>query len=137
MASRRDWQLQQLGITQWALRRPASLQGEVAVVLPADVRLLLIASPLPPIDHPLVGDVARSLDLAPGQLYPLTPEQVAMLPEDTRCHSWWLGREATRPLSGVSLFTPPLAELLGNAAAKRDLWRQICHHEPDFRADGL
>ncbi|MCV3304587.1 DNA polymerase III subunit psi, partial [Leclercia adecarboxylata] len=27
MASRRDRQLQQLGITQWALRRPAALQG--------------------------------------------------------------------------------------------------------------
>ncbi len=28
MTSRRDWQLQQLGITQWALRRPTALQGE-------------------------------------------------------------------------------------------------------------
>ncbi|EDD6876593.1 DNA polymerase III subunit psi, partial [Salmonella enterica subsp. enterica serovar Typhimurium] len=28
MTSRRDWQLQQLGITQWALRRPGALQGE-------------------------------------------------------------------------------------------------------------
>nr|3GLI_O Chain O, DNA polymerase III subunit psi [Escherichia coli K-12]3GLI_P Chain P, DNA polymerase III subunit psi [Escherichia coli K-12] len=26
--SRRDWQLQQLGITQWSLRRPGALQGE-------------------------------------------------------------------------------------------------------------
>ncbi|MCU3050860.1 DNA polymerase III subunit psi, partial [Enterobacter roggenkampii] len=25
MTSRRDWQLQQLGITQWALRRPTAL----------------------------------------------------------------------------------------------------------------
>lgn len=136
MTSRRDWQLKQLGITQWALRRPAALQGEVAVVLPAGVRLLLVASPLPPVDHPLVGDVARSLDLAPDQLYPLTPEQVAMLPAGTRCHSWWLGREATGALSGVSLSTPPLADLLGNAAAKRELWRQLCHYEHDFTADG-
>lgn len=28
MTSRRDWQLQQLGITQWALRRPTALQGK-------------------------------------------------------------------------------------------------------------
>ncbi len=27
MTSRRDWQLQQLGITQWSLRRPGALQG--------------------------------------------------------------------------------------------------------------
>ncbi len=30
MTSRRDWQLQQLGITQWSLRRPGALQGEIA-----------------------------------------------------------------------------------------------------------
>ena len=28
MTSRRDWQLQQLGITQWSLRRPGALQGD-------------------------------------------------------------------------------------------------------------
>ncbi|MCW0134959.1 DNA polymerase III subunit psi [Escherichia coli] len=29
MTSRRDWQLQQLGITQWSLRRPGALQGRL------------------------------------------------------------------------------------------------------------
>nr|VUD28169.1 DNA polymerase III psi subunit [Raoultella sp. NCTC 9187] len=28
MTSRRDWQLQQLGITQWSLRRPGALQAK-------------------------------------------------------------------------------------------------------------
>lgn len=28
MTTRRDWQLQQLGITQWSLRRPGALQGD-------------------------------------------------------------------------------------------------------------
>lgn len=28
MTSRRDWQLQQLGITQWSLRRPGALRGD-------------------------------------------------------------------------------------------------------------
>ncbi len=137
MTLRRDWLLQQLGITQWTLRRPAALQGEVAIVLPRETRLLLIASVIPPIDHPLLRDVARGLDLSPDALYPLTPEQVTMLPEDTHCHSWWLGVAATRGLSGISLSTPPLAELLGNAAAKRELWRQICHYEHDLLPDGL
>ncbi|MBE8378368.1 DNA polymerase III subunit psi, partial [Leptospira borgpetersenii serovar Hardjo-bovis] len=35
MTSRRDWRLQQLGITQWVLRRPAALLGEIAIVLPS------------------------------------------------------------------------------------------------------
>jgi len=137
MTSRRDWLLQQLGITQWTLRRPAALQGEVAIVLPQETRLLVIAREPPPVDHPLLCDVARSLDFPLSALYPLTLEQVAMLPEDIHCHSWWLGIAATRGLSGISLSTPPLAELLGNAAAKCDLWRQICHYEHDFFPDSL
>jgi DNA polymerase-3 subunit psi len=34
MTSRREWQLQQLGITRWSLRRPGALQGEIAISLP-------------------------------------------------------------------------------------------------------
>ncbi len=134
MTSRRDWLLHQLGITQWTLRRPAALAGEVAVVLPPEIRLLIVAEAPPAAEHPLVGDVARSLGLSLHQLYRLTPEQVMMLPPETRCHSWWMGLEATRSLSGVSFTTPPLAALLGNAAAKRDLWQQICRYEQDFSA---
>ncbi|MCX2957989.1 MAG: DNA polymerase III subunit psi, partial [Serratia symbiotica] len=47
MASKRDWLLQQLGITQWALRRPGALQGAVAVSLSPEVRLLIVAQALP------------------------------------------------------------------------------------------
>ncbi|XBS70474.1 DNA polymerase III subunit psi [Acerihabitans sp. KWT182] len=134
MTSRRDWLLQQLGITQWTLRRPAALSGEAAVVLPPEIRLLVVADAPPPPDHPLLEDVARSMGLSSGQLYPLTPEQASMLPEDTHCHSWWLGLAAMRALSGVSLTSPTLAVLQGSAMAKRDLWQQICRYEPDFSA---
>ncbi|XPE40743.1 DNA polymerase III subunit psi [Shigella flexneri] len=44
MTSRRDWQLQQLGITQWSLRRPGALQGEIAISIPAHVRLVMVAA---------------------------------------------------------------------------------------------
>ena len=91
MASRRDTLLQQLGITQWTLRRPAVLQGEVAVSLPADTKLLIVADVPPAEDDPLVRDVLLSLALTGEQVYRLTPEQVTMLPEDTRCNVWRLG----------------------------------------------
>ncbi|UGA51673.1 MULTISPECIES: DNA polymerase III subunit psi [Dickeya] len=137
MTSRRDWLLQQLGITQWTLRRPSVLKGEIAVNLPPDVRLLIIADPLPASDDPLLQDVARSLNLAPQQIVSLTPRQAQMLPEHTRCHSWWLGQPAADPLTldGVQLTSPALAELYHNAGAKRALWQQICHHEHDFHPD--
>ncbi|RTG29988.1 DNA polymerase III subunit psi, partial [Serratia marcescens] len=57
MASKRDWLLQQLGITQWTLRRPGVLQGEVAVSLPPEARLLVVAQTLPAPDDPLFCDV--------------------------------------------------------------------------------
>ncbi|STT01204.1 DNA polymerase III psi subunit [Klebsiella pneumoniae] len=52
MTSRRDWQLQQLGITQWSLRRPGALQGEIAISLPEHIRLVMVGG------NPAVADRA-------------------------------------------------------------------------------
>ena len=135
MASRRDTLLQQLGITQWTLRRPAVLQGEVAVSLPADTKLLIVADVPPAEDDPLVSDVLRSLALNAQQVYRLTPEQVTMLPEDTRCNIWRLGVSEPLTLTGPQLSTPALAELYQDAGAKRALWQQICENEQHFYPD--
>lgn len=135
MASRRDTLLQQLGITQWTLRRPAVLQGEVAVSLPADTKLLIVADVPPAEDDPLVTDVLRSLALSSQQVYRLTPEQVAMLPEDTRCNVWQLGLSEPLTLAGPQLSSPALAELYQDAGAKRALWQQICENEQHFYPD--
>ncbi len=68
MTSRRDWQLQQLGITQWSLRRPGALQGEIAIAIPAHVRLVMVANDLPALTDPLVSDVLRALTVSPDQV---------------------------------------------------------------------
>jgi len=135
MASRRDRLLQQLGITQWTLRRPTELQGEVAVSLPADTQLLIVAEVPPAEDDPLVRDVLRSLALSEPQVYRLTPEQVTMLPEDTRCNIWRLGLSEPLTLAGTQLSSPALAELYQDASAKRALWQQICENEQHFYPD--
>lgn len=115
MASKRDWLLQQLGITQWTLRRPSVLQGEVAVSLPPETRLLVVAQTLPAPDDPLFCDVLRSSGLTPAQTYSLTPEQVAMLPEETACNSWRLGVTEPLAVAGAQLHSPALAELSQDA----------------------
>ncbi|HEI8866732.1 DNA polymerase III subunit psi [Serratia sp. AKBS12] len=135
MASQRDWLLQQLGITQWTLRRPGVLQGEVAVHLPAEARLVVVASLLPEAGDPLFCDVLRSLGLTPAQAYCLTPEQAAMLPDDSECNSWRLGIAEPLALAGAQLSSPALAELSLDASAKRALWQQICHYEHHFFPD--
>jgi DNA polymerase-3 subunit psi len=135
MASHRDWLLQQLGIMQWTLRRPAVLQGEVAVSLPSEVRLLIVAQELPDHQDPLFCDVLRSLGLTPTQTYGITPDQVAMLPEDIECNSWRLGVAEPLAVAGAQLHSPALTELSHDASAKRALWQQICHHEQYFHPD--
>lgn len=135
MASRRDTLLQQLGITQWTLRRPSVLQGEVAISLPAETKLLIVADVPPAQDDPLVRDILLSLTLTESQVYRLTPEQVTMLPEDTRCNIWRLGLSAPLTLAGTQLSSPALAELYQDAGAKRALWQQICENEQHFYPD--
>lgn len=103
MTSRRDWQLQQLGITQWSLRRPGALQGEIAISLPEHIRLVMVAETPPSLTEPLIGDILRALAVTPDQVLQLTPDRVAMLPQDSRCNSWRLGTEASLPLAGASV----------------------------------
>lgn len=135
MASRRDWLLQQMGITQWMLRKPAVLQGEVAVSLPDNTQLLIVADVLPAGDDSLVTDVLRTLALVAQQVYHLTPEQVQMLPEGTHCNTWRLGIDEPLMVEGAQLSSPALSELYQNAGAKRALWQQICENEQHFYPD--
>ena len=132
MTSRRDWQLQQLGITQWALRRPTALQGEIAISIPAHVRLVMVAEQLTALNEPLIGDVLRSLKLTTEQVLQLTPDRVTMLPSDSRCNSWRMGDIDEVSLEGSQICSPALDELKANPKARSALWQQICEYEHDF-----
>ena len=125
MTSRRDWQLQQLGITQWSLRRPGALQGEIAIAIPAHVRLVMVANDLPALTDPLVSDVLRALTVSPDQVLQLTPEKIAMLPQGSRCNSWRLGTDEPLSLEGAQVASPALTELRANPTARAALWHQI------------
>lgn len=129
MMTRRDWLLQQLGITQWKLRHQGVTHKEIPITLLKHIRLLLVASPpLPPMNHPLVADVVRSMGLTLTQLYRITPEQAIMLPNSLRCHCWWLGLDAVCNFDGISFHTQPLETLSKEAKAKRELWRHIINN---------
>ena len=132
MTSRREWQLQQLGITRWSLRRPGALQGEIAISLPGHIRLVMVAENPPSLTEPLASDILRALALSPDQVLQLTPDRVAMLPQDSRCNSWRLGTDAPLPLASAQLSTPAFDELQTSAPARMALWQQICAHEHDF-----
>jgi DNA polymerase-3 subunit psi len=135
---RREQLLAQMGITQYELSRPMALRGEVAVALPAQARLVIIADPIPEINRPFFLDILRSLTLAANQIYCLTPEQAKMLPE-TPSLAFWLIGQTTLPESQsdhpLTLTTPELTELAADPSAKRDFWQQICRHENYFTAN--
>lgn len=132
MTSRRDWQLQQLGITQWSLRRPGALQGEIAISLPEHIRLVMVAETPPSLTEPLISDILRALSIRADQVLQLTPDRVAMLPQNSRCNSWRLGCETPLSLAGAQASTPVFDELQSSAPARIALWQQICAHEHDF-----
>ncbi|VAX76262.1 DNA polymerase III subunit psi [Serratia symbiotica] len=132
MASKRDLQLRQLGITQFTLRHPGVTQGEVPVSLSPKVRLLIIAKAFPDPHNLLFCDVLRTLKLTPAQTYGLTPDQVVMLPKNTKCNSWRLGIEKPLEVAGVQLYSPALTTLSQDSQAKRSLWNQIYTHEQYF-----
>ena len=132
MTSRREWQLQQLGITQWSLRRPGALQGEIAISLPEHIRLVMVAETPPSLTEPLISDILRALAVTPDQVLQLTPERVAMLPQDSRCNSWRLGTDEPLSLEGAQVASPALTELRANPTARAALWQQICTYEHDF-----
>lgn len=134
MASRRDLLLQKLGITQWALRRPALLGGEVAVAISVETRLLIVSQQRISPDDLLLCDVLRALSLTEEQAVILTPEQFAMLDEHTSLSYWWLGDDHPQDIEHL-LHSPELTTLYQDPVSKRALWQQICYDQDYFFPD--
>jgi DNA polymerase-3 subunit psi len=129
MSTRRDWLLQQIGITQYQLRRPRVLQGEIAVTLLPGTRLVMVAEHAPTLQEPLIRDVLHTLNIQPGQVMTLTPEQLPMLPEQVDCAGWLMGVTSEYPFNGITFNTAVFNELISSGAAKRALWQQMCNHD--------
>ncbi|WP_210484325.1 DNA polymerase III subunit psi [Pantoea ananatis] len=132
MTSRRDWLLQQMGITQYQLRRPRVLQGEIAVRLLPDTQLIIVAENPPGLQEPILRDVLHTLSLKPTQVMTVTPGQLQMLPETLNCAGWLLGVESEQTFNGVALTSASFNELLSSGAARRALWQQMCEHDSHF-----
>lgn len=118
-----------MGITQYQLRRPRVLQGEIAVTLAPDTRLVMVAEHAPALQEPLIRDVLHALNIQPSQVMTLTPEQLPMLPEQLDCAGWLLGVESEYTFNGITFSTAVFNELISSGAAKRALWQQMCNHD--------
>lgn len=85
---------------------PWRVAGEIAIAIPAHVRLVMVANDLPALTDPLVSDVLRALTVSPDQVLQLTPEKIAMLPQGSRCNSWRLGTDEPLSLEGAQVASP-------------------------------
>ena len=92
----------------------------------------MVAETPPSLTEPLISDILRALAVTPDQVLQLTPERVAMLPQDSRCNSWRLGTDEPLSLEGAQVASPALTELRANPTARAALWQQICTYEHDF-----
>ena len=118
-----------MGITQYQLRRPRVLKGEIAVTLTPGTRLVMVTEQAPGLQEPLISDVLRVLNIQPAQVMTLTPEQLPMLPEQVDCAGWLMGVESEHPFNGITFTTAVFNELISSGAAKRALWQQMCNHD--------
>ena len=132
MAGRRDALLQQMGITQYRLHRPRVLQGEVAVRLKPETRLVVVTADSLSLAQRFLLDVLHSLNLVEHQVMVLPARQLAMLPTPLPCAVWLLGIDADRQYAEIQLATPPLTDLIDNSAEKRALWQQITTYDSHF-----
>ncbi|WP_445495085.1 DNA polymerase III subunit psi [Photorhabdus sp. SF281] len=132
MVTRRDRLLALLGITQWGLRNPAVLQGELAVHLPDTTRLLIITNDQIDLTNSLLIDIFTAMGLDKSSVYCITSDNIAMLPEQVKCPCWLLGVDITLSWQGISLRSPALNDLYCDGKAKRSLWQQISQHEQHF-----
>lgn len=110
---------------------PRRVAGEIAIAIPAHVRLVMVANDLPALTDPLVSDVLRALTVSPDRAA-TDARKIAMLPQGSRCNSWRLGTDEPLSLEGAQVASPALTELRANPTARAALWQQICTYEHDF-----
>ncbi|MCK3658800.1 DNA polymerase III subunit psi [Pasteurellaceae bacterium Pebbles2] len=131
--NRQDLLLNQMGISQWRLRRPDALKGAVNVVVGDNVRLIVLAETPLLAQDPFVRDVLRSAEISPEDSLFLDFNQAAHLRVNQDSHYWLLSQnqseiDRTLPLClrPISLWqSPDLTTLKQDPSAKRSLWQAI------------
>ncbi|MEX0446309.1 DNA polymerase III subunit psi [Xenorhabdus sp. SGI246] len=130
--TKRDRSLTRLGITQWVLRSPATLRGELSVLIPDSTRLLIISHDNIDLSHSLLADIFTAMGINVSSVYCITTKDVELLSESIHCPCWLLGVDITLSIQGISLRSPALNDLSLDGDAKRALWQQIYHYEEYF-----
>ncbi len=131
--NRRDLLLQQMGITQWKLRRPDTLKGAVYIPVAEHVRLIIISETPLSAEGDFIQDVLRSSQIESNDCLFIDFEQIYHLNVTQQVTYWLLSENSekidrTLPLCEQSSHlwqSPDLTTLKQDSKAKRQLWQQI------------
>ncbi len=109
--------LAQMGITQWTLRQPQRLKGELSVQILASARLLIITDEQADLTCDLLSDIFRSLNITADDVYCITPDNVQSILAQTNCLCWLPERKLNCRIHCLH-YTPPSCRPVSGCTGK-------------------
>lgn len=135
-----DWYLDQLGITQYVLRKPAAMKGEASINIADHIRLIVVAQSVP--NDKIFYDILKAINISIENCLILPPAQLLMPIEKLDRAIWFIDETlptswSTSPVISdkVIITTVGLAQLALSANLKRQLWNTICQYEDYFHTN--
>lgn len=131
---RQDWYLKQCDITQYILRKPMLLKGEIATHISDDIRLLVVSEQKP--TQKIYFDILNAIHLSNDQVLYLTPSQLIMPASDLKTVIWFIDIEQNKTWQyPLTIQSTNLETLAHSPQQKRQLWQQLCQYENHFNTN--
>lgn len=127
----RLWYLEQLGITRYSLRHATLLQGDVALTLSAQIKLLIFSDEPILLSQSPLADICYAFNLTEENILCLQLNQFDLLPEKADALLWFVNCAVLPQLAENTPYiaTPAFSELLQSAEIKKTIWSTFCHYE--------
>lgn len=127
--NRRDWLLEEMGISQWALRKPQVLKGDAQIRLSAEIALVVVCEEDWQTSR-LFGDVLRALNLKPHQYQWFSLKHASRLAFSHSPYIWLIASESqavefAAKFAEQTLWRHSAWQDLHASAAKRQFWQQL------------
>lgn len=127
--------LRHLPIVRYRLRKAYLLRGEGALPTDSSLRLMIVCEQPQLLAHPFIQDILHGLRLTLDQVNVINCDRLQRMMTEPTYAGWLIGVDVDTVFNGICLRTPPLYELIDDAAARRHFWQQVCHHDDYFFSD--
>ncbi|WP_392560153.1 DNA polymerase III subunit psi [Orbus mooreae] len=132
-----DWYLNQLGITQYILRKPTAMKGEASINIAENIRLIIVTRAAP--SDKIFTDILKAIHLTTDDCLILSPNQLIMPIEQLDRVIWFIDQslpdswsESSELNNKAIIKTVSLTQLALSATLKRQLWNMLCQYENYF-----